>query len=52
MRAHGQVTARGPQMYDYVKFAAWRTYNGACGAEIEAWIASRGARNGQFEDLA
>jgi hypothetical protein len=34
-----------------VKYAAWRAYNEARGAEIEAWIASRGARSGKFEDL-
>jgi DNA sulfur modification protein DndB len=33
-----------------VKFAAWKTYNEARGADIAAWIASKGAM-GNFEDL-
>jgi DNA sulfur modification protein DndB len=34
-----------------VKFAAWKSYNEARGADTEAWVASGGAKGGKFEDL-
>lgn len=34
-----------------VKFAAWKSYNEARGGDIEAWVASGGAKGGKFEDL-
>jgi DNA sulfur modification protein DndB len=35
-----------------VKFVAWKSYNEARGADVDAWIASKGARDGsKFEDL-